>query len=135
MPREFVTFKCTECGEETYYGSRNKKKHPEKMEIKNINSEVKKRAYVQKLELNLEQLEKGGFEHYMLKEIFEQPKAISDSMRGRVNTKKDVVSLGGIIEYEEKMLNAKRFIIACLWKWNMPPSSDIVTRSLTKIMW
>ncbi|MBP5710959.1 MAG: class II glutamine amidotransferase, partial [Bacteroidales bacterium] len=51
-----------------------------KLEIKNINSEARKRAYVQKLELNIEQLEKGGFEHYMLKEIFEQPKAISDSM-------------------------------------------------------
>ncbi|MDD4395916.1 MAG: glutamine--fructose-6-phosphate aminotransferase, partial [Bacteroidales bacterium] len=77
-----------------------------KMEIRNINDNAKKRPYMQKLEMNLEQLEKDGFEHYMLKEIFEQPKAIRDSMRGRVNAQKDVVSLGGIIEYETKMLKA-----------------------------
>ena len=105
-----------------------------KLEIKNINSEVKKRAYVQKLELNLEQLEKGGFDHYMLKEIFEQPKAISDSMRGRVNTKKDVVSLGGIIEYEEKMLNAKRFIIAaCGTSWHAGLCGEYLFENLVRV--
>ena len=105
-----------------------------KLEIKNINSEAKKRAYVQKLELNLEQLEKGGFDHYMLKEIFEQPKAISDSMRGRVNTKKDVVSLGGIIEYEEKMLNAKRFIIAaCGTSWHAGLCGEYLFENLVRV--
>ncbi|MCK9338560.1 MAG: glutamine--fructose-6-phosphate transaminase (isomerizing) [Bacteroidales bacterium] len=85
-----------------------------KLVIRNINDNAKKRPYWQKLEMNLEQLEKDGFEHYMLKEIFEQPKAIRDSMRGRLNVQKDVVSLGGIIEYETKMMNARRFIIvAC----------------------
>ena len=89
-----------------------------KLVIKSIENE-KKRPYIQKLEMNLEELEKGNFEHYMLKEIFEQPKAIRDSMRGRVNMKKDVVSLGGIIEYESKMLNARRFIIvACGTSWH-----------------
>lgn len=104
-----------------------------KLEIKNINNE-KKRPYVQKLELNLEQLEKSGFDHYMLKEIFEQPKAISDSMRGRVNTKKDVVSLGGIIEYEEKMLNAKRFIIvACGTSWHAGLVGEYLFENLVRI--
>lgn len=104
-----------------------------KLEIKNINNE-KKRPYVQKLELNLEQLEKSGFDHYMLKEIFEQPKAISDSMRGRVNTKKDVVSLGGIIEYEEKMLNAKRFIIvACGTSWHAGLVGEYLFETLVRI--
>ncbi len=65
-----------------------------KLVIRNINDNAKKRPYWQKLEMNLEQLEKDGFEHYMLKEIFEQPKAIRDSMRGRLNVQKDVVSLG-----------------------------------------
>ena len=72
--------------------------HPDKkLEITNIRNE-KKKPFVERLEMKLEQIEKGGFEHFMLKEIFEQPKAISDSMRGRINTKKDVVALGGIIE-------------------------------------
>ena len=73
----------------------------QKLLIKNINDEkhLLKRPSFQKLELTLEQLEKGGFDTYMLKEIFEQPKAVRDSMRGRINLKKDVVSLGGIIEY------------------------------------
>ncbi|NLJ81933.1 MAG: glutamine--fructose-6-phosphate transaminase (isomerizing) [Bacteroidales bacterium] len=70
--------------------------------------------YVQELEINLTQLEKGDFEHYMLKEIYEQPNSIADSMRGRLNVKKEVVSLGGIIEYEETILRARRIIIvAC----------------------
>ena len=68
---------------------------------------------VEKLEMQLEQIEKGGFEHFMLKEIYEQPRAIKDSMRQN-QCKKDVVALGGIIEYELKC-NAERYIIAA---WN-----------------
>ncbi|MEG2070578.1 MAG: glutamine--fructose-6-phosphate transaminase (isomerizing) [Bacteroidales bacterium] len=108
--------------------------NPEKkLEIKNINNE-KKRPYIQKLEMTLDELEKGGFEHYMLKEIFEQPKAIRDSMRGRINTKKDVVSLGGIIEYENKMLNAKRFIIAaCGTSWHAGLVAEHLFESLIRV--
>ncbi|MDR0367694.1 MAG: glutamine--fructose-6-phosphate transaminase (isomerizing) [Bacteroidales bacterium] len=70
--------------------------------------------YLEKLEMTLTELEKGGYEHFMLKEIFEQPRSIADSMRGRLNSKKDIVSLGGIVEYEERLLNARRIIIvAC----------------------
>ncbi len=101
--------------------------------IKNIKNE-KKRPYIQELEMNLEELEKGKFEHYMLKEIFEQPKAIRDSMRGRLNVKKDVVSLGGIIEYEEKMLNARRFIIvACGTSWHAGLVGEHLFESLVRI--
>lgn len=67
--------------------------------------------YVQELEIALSQLEKGGYEHYMLKEIYEQPNSIADSMRGRLNVKKEIVSLGGIVEYEETILQARRIII------------------------
>ncbi|HQB19224.1 MAG TPA: glutamine--fructose-6-phosphate transaminase (isomerizing) [Bacteroidales bacterium] len=67
--------------------------------------------YVQELEITLSQLEKGGYEHYMLKEIYEQPNSIADSMRGRLNVKKEIVSLGGIVEYEETILQARRIII------------------------
>ena len=105
-----------------------------KLEIKNISDNVKKRPYLQKLELNLEQLEKGGFEHFMLKEIFEQPRAIKDSMRGRLNVKKDIVALGGIIEYEQKMLNARRFIIvACGTSWHAGIVGEYLFESLVRI--
>lgn len=104
-----------------------------KLVIKSIENE-KKRPYIQKLEMNLEELEKGNFEHYMLKEIFEQPKAIRDSMRGRVNMKKDVVSLGGIIEYESKMLNARRFIIvACGTSWHAGLVGEHLFENLVRI--
>ena len=108
--------------------------HPDKgLEITNIRNE-KQRPFVEKLELKLDQLEKGGFEHYMLKEIFEQPKAIVDSMRGRINTQKDVVSLGGIIEYENKMLQAKRFIIAaCGTSWHAGLVGEHIFESLIRV--
>ncbi len=70
--------------------------------------------YIQQLQMNLDELEKGGYEHFMLKEIYEQPRSIADSMRGRLNVAKDVVSLGGIVEYEDRLLSARRIIIvAC----------------------
>ncbi|HNW97218.1 MAG TPA: glutamine--fructose-6-phosphate transaminase (isomerizing) [Bacteroidales bacterium] len=78
-----------------------------------------KTPYIQKLELQLESIEKGGFPHFMLKEIYEQPRSIKDSMRGRLNIAKEIVALGGIIDYEEKFLNAKRIIIiACGTSWH-----------------
>ena len=101
--------------------------------IKNSANETK-RPYLGKLEISLEQLEKGNFDHYMLKEIFEQPNAIKDSMRGRINTQKNVVSLGGIIEYEEKMLNAHRFIIAaCGTSWHAGLIAEHLFESLVRI--
>ena len=108
--------------------------HPNKeLEITNIRNE-KQRPFVQKLELKLNEIEKGGFEHYMLKEIFEQPKAIVDSMRGRLNTQKDVVSLGGIIEYESTMLQAKRFIIAaCGTSWHAGLVAEYIFESLIRV--
>lgn len=108
--------------------------HPDKkIKITNIKNE-KKRAKVAQLELQLDQIEKDGFDHYMLKEIFEQPKAIKDSMRGRINVQKDVVSLGGIVEYENKMLNAKRFIIvACGTSWHAGLVGEYLIESLVRI--
>jgi glucosamine--fructose-6-phosphate aminotransferase (isomerizing) len=101
--------------------------------IKNSENETK-RPYLEKLEISLEQLEKGSFDHYMLKEIFEQPNAIKDSMRGRINTQKNVVSLGGIIEYEEKMLNAHRFIIAaCGTSWHAGLIAEHLFESLVRV--
>ena len=93
-------------------------KQGEKLKIKTIKNKDKT-PYIQKLELNLTELEKGGFDHFMLKEINEQPRSILDSMRGRLNAKKGIVKLGGIIDYEQKMANAKRItIIACGTSWH-----------------
>ena len=107
--------------------------HPNRnLEITNIRNE-KQRPFIQKLELKLDQIEKDGFEHYMLKEIFEQPKAIVDSMRGRISTQKDVVSLGGIIQYENKMIHAKRFIIvACGTSWHAGLVGEHIFESLIR---
>ncbi|RZM24387.1 MAG: glutamine--fructose-6-phosphate transaminase (isomerizing) [Pedobacter sp.] len=75
--------------------------------------------YIQELELQLELLEKGGFDHFMLKEIYEQPRSIRDCMRGRIYPNEGFVQLGGIKEYAEKLKNIDRIIIvACGTSWH-----------------
>ena len=75
--------------------------------------------YVQELEMELEAIEKGGYEHFMLKEIYEQPRSIFDSMRGRLNSSTGHLKMGGIEEHETKFINAKRIIIiACGTSWH-----------------
>jgi glucosamine--fructose-6-phosphate aminotransferase (isomerizing) len=74
---------------------------------------------IQELELKLESLEKGGFEHFMMKEIFEQPRSIRDCMRGRIFPLEGKVELGGIKQYTDKLKNAERIIIiACGTSWH-----------------
>jgi len=88
------------------------------LKIKTI-SNVVKTPEIKKLEMTLSQLEKGGFEHFMLKEIFEQPKTLSDSMRGRVNVDEDNIKLSGFIDNKDKFMNASRIIItACGTSWH-----------------
>jgi glucosamine--fructose-6-phosphate aminotransferase (isomerizing) len=75
--------------------------------------------YVQKLEMELEAIEKGGYDHFMIKEIFEQPKSISDCLRGRLDSQSGRLVLGGIREYSNKLVNAERIIIvACGTSWH-----------------
>ena len=86
--------------------------------VKTIENQVKT-PYVQELEMKIEQLEKGGYEHFMLKEIYEQPRSIWDSMRGRIDASKGFLRMGGISEYENKFANAKRIlIIGCGTSWH-----------------
>jgi len=90
--------------------------------------------YVQKLQVNLNTLEKGGYEHFMLKEIFEQPRSIRDSMRGRLRADKGIVNLGGIRDYEQKIVNAKRIIIiACGTSWHAALLGEYIIEGLTRI--
>ncbi len=86
--------------------------------IKNLDNMVKT-PYVQELEIKLEMLEKGGYEHFMLKEIYEQPRSIKDCMRGRIQPDEGLVQLGGIKEYADKLKNVDRIIIvACGTSWH-----------------
>ena len=80
---------------------------------------VAKTPEIKRLELSLSQLEKGGYPHFMLKEIFEQPRTLTDSMRGRVNVRQDNIALSGFIDNKDRFLNAKRIIItACGTSWH-----------------
>ena len=86
--------------------------------IKSIDNVIQT-PYIHKLELELEMLEKGGYEHFMLKEIYEQPRSIKDCMRGRIYPSQGLVQLGGIKEYAEKLKNIDRIIIiACGTSWH-----------------
>lgn len=93
-----------------------------------------KTPYVQQLEWNLSELEKGGYEHFMLKEIYEQPRSIRDSMRGRLNAITGHVSLGGIIDYEQKILHARRIvIIACGTSWHAGLVGEYLFEDISRI--
>lgn len=90
----------------------------ENLEIKTI-ANVSKTPYTHELELSLDAIEKGGFAHFMLKEIYEQPKSILDTMRGRIDPSTKAIKLGGIADYEQKIMNANRIIIAaCGTSWH-----------------
>jgi glucosamine--fructose-6-phosphate aminotransferase (isomerizing) len=105
----------------------------EELKIKNIRNK-EKTPYVQQLEWNLHELEKGGYDHFMLKEIYEQPRSIKDSMRGRLNAVKGVVSLGGVKDYEQKMLKARRIIIvACGTSWHAGLVGEYLFEDMARI--
>ncbi|HNW76660.1 MAG TPA: glutamine--fructose-6-phosphate transaminase (isomerizing) [Bacteroidales bacterium] len=90
--------------------------------------------YIQQLEMNLSAIEKGGFDHFMLKEIFEQPRSIRDSMRGRLHTDQGLVTLGGIRDYEQKILHANRIIItACGTSWHAGLVGEYLLEELARI--
>lgn len=75
--------------------------------------------YIQELQMELERLEKGGYDHFMLKEIYEQPRSIYDSLRGRMDVNTGRVAMAGVIDFEKKFMNAKRIIIvSCGTSWH-----------------
>lgn len=85
--------------------------------VNNMNMQMS--PEVKKVELNLGQIEKGGFPHFMLKEIFDQPECLLNCMRGRVNVDANNVTLSAVIDYKKQLLNAKRIIIvACGTSWH-----------------
>jgi glucosamine--fructose-6-phosphate aminotransferase (isomerizing) len=103
------------------------------LKIKTIRNQ-EKTPYIQQLELNLTALEKGGYEHFMLKEIFEQPHSIRDSMRGRLHAELGFISLGGIIDYEQKLISADRIIIVgCGTSWHAGLVGEYLFEDLARI--
>ena len=104
-----------------------------KLKIKTIRNK-EKTPYVHHLEMQLSAIEKGGFPHFMLKEIYEQPKSIKDSMRGRLTLSTGQVVLGGIIDFEQKFLNARRIIIiACGTSWHAALVGEYLFEDLARI--
>ena len=89
---------------------------------------------VSKLELSLDKIEKQGFDHYMLKEIYEQPKAIQDTLRGRLNTSKGIIKLSGMDDYINKFLSSKKItIIACGTSWHSALVAEYMFEKIAKI--
>lgn len=95
---------------------------------------VKKTPAIQELEMSLEMIEKGGFEHFMLKEIYEQPKVIADCLRGRMNASQGWIKLGGLSEYINRIDNAERILItACGTSWHSGLIGEYLIEDLARV--
>lgn len=101
--------------------------------LKNSSNEIQT-PYIQKLDIELAAIEKSGFDHFMLKEIFEQPQTIFDSLRGRLDAKNGTVNLGGLREYMEALKRAPRIlIVACGTSWHAGLVAEYMMEDLTRI--
>ncbi len=101
--------------------------------LKNISNE-RQTPYIQKLDIELAAIEKGGYDHFMLKEIFEQPQTILDSLRGRLDAKNGTLTIGGIREHAEMLSKAKRIIIvACGTSWHAGLIAEYMIEELCRI--
>jgi glucosamine--fructose-6-phosphate aminotransferase (isomerizing) len=90
--------------------------------------------FIHQLQLDLASIEKGGYDHFMLKEIFEQPKSIEDTYRGRLLPEQGIIKLGGLEEYQEKFLNASRIIIVgCGTSWHAGLVGEYLFEDLARI--
>lgn len=104
------------------------------IKIRKIHDDSLVDPYVQELQMNLEQIEKGGFDHFMLKEIYEQPDAIRDTFRGRMLVNEGIIRMAGVDDNIEKFLNAKRIIIvACGTSWHAGLVAEYVFEELVRV--
>tara|TARA_R110002050_G_scaffold94765_1_gene197074 strand:- start:56812 stop:58665 length:1854 start_codon:yes stop_codon:yes gene_type:complete len=104
------------------------------IKIRKIKDDSLVPTYVQKLQLNLEQIEKGGYDHFMLKEIHEQPKAITDTYRGRLLRNEAIIKMAGVEDNMKKFLNANRIIIvACGTSWHAGLVAEYIFEDLARI--
>ena len=106
---------------------------PDELILKNLGNE-RITPFVQKLDMELAAIEKGGYDHFMLKEIFEQPQTIFDSLRGRMDSVQQTITLSGIDKIAEKLLEANRIIIvACGTSWHAGLVAEYVIEELCRI--
>lgn len=115
----------------------------EEMAIVRLNKDIKVRKikddslvdpYIQALKMNLDQIEKGGFDHFMLKEIYEQPKAITDTYRGRLNREEAIIKMSSVEDNMKKFLAADRIIIiACGTSWHAGLVAEYIFEDLARI--
>ncbi len=104
------------------------------MKVRKIKDDSMVDPYVQELQMNLEQIEKGGYEHFMLKEIFEQPNAIKDTYRGRLLANKGIIQMAGIEDNLEKFTNAKRIlVVACGTSWHAGLVAEYIIEEFSRI--
>ncbi|GGZ84564.1 glutamine--fructose-6-phosphate transaminase (isomerizing) [Algibacter mikhailovii] len=104
------------------------------IKIRKIKDDSLVDTYVQELQINLEQIEKGGYDHFMLKEIHEQPKAITDTYRGRLLTNEAIIKMAGIEDNMKKFLNADRIIIvACGTSWHAGLVAEYIFENLARV--
>lgn len=105
-----------------------------KVKVREIKNDKLVKPYVQELQLSLDQIEKAGYDHFMLKEIYEQPEAIKDTYRGRMLPKKGLIRMSGIDDNIEKFLNAKRIVvIACGTSWHAGLVSEYLFEDFARI--
>jgi glutamine---fructose-6-phosphate transaminase (isomerizing) len=105
----------------------------EELEIRTL-ANIEKSANIQRIELELEEIEKNGYEHFMLKEIFEQPDVVINSLRGRMNAEQGWIKLGGVNDFAARINNAKRFIItACGTSWHSGLIAEYIIEELARI--
>ncbi len=104
------------------------------IKIRKIKDDSLVDPYIQELQLNLEQIEKNGFDHFMLKEIYEQPNAIRDTYRGRLLANQGIIQMAGIEDNLEKFLNAQRIlIVACGTSWHAGLVAEYIFEEFTRI--
>ena len=104
-----------------------------KLSIKDT-SDMERTPYIETIDMELEAIEKSGYEHFMLKEIYEQPKSIADCMRGRLDASAGRLVLGGIREYSNKLINADRIlIVACGTSWHAGLVAEYFIEELCRI--
>ena len=105
-----------------------------KLKVRKIKDDSLVDPYIEELQLNLEQIEKGGYDHFMLKEIYEQPQAIKDTFRGRMLVKEGIIKMAGIDDNIEKFKNARRIIIiACGTSWHAGLVAEYIFEEFARI--
>ena len=104
------------------------------VKVRKIKDDSTVDPYLQELKINLEQIEKGGYDHFMLKEIYEQPNAISDTFRGRMRVSEGIIKMAGIDDNLAKLLNSKRIVIvACGTSWHAGLVAEYIFEELVRL--